>query len=225
MIVFKLAYCLALSLGAATDNAKSPLIADMDRDITAFYKRYRESDSDRDKMNAVVDLCQLHNQVWSDPRYAMIEKLRGMRNKLVFQLKAAEKDIRKSLPEGMGDSRGAARHKSFAGRSDFASPGDDPSRSADGLRREMINALLLGLQYTPGPDQIAVHAGSFAGDDYGPELVALIEATIHPEHWDTNGGPGHIQYYRPVMVIVARAGSVTHDDTTDVLQRLRDSGQ
>jgi hypothetical protein len=173
----------------------------------------------------IVDLCQLHNQVWSDPRYAAIEKLRGMRNQLVFQLRVAQKDIRKSLPAKLGETRSASRGEDFAARGGFTSPGDEPSRSGDALRRELINALLIGLQYTPGPDQIAVHAGSFAGDDYGPDLVALIEATIHPEHWDTNGGPGHIQYYRPVMVIVARAGSVAQDDMSDLLQGLRDSGR
>jgi hypothetical protein len=159
----------------------------------------------------------LHNQIWSDPRYGSIEKLRGMRNQVVFQLKTAQKELRKSF--GM-PSRRAARGDHPDQELEF-SLGEQ--RRRDEVSRALLQSLLLGLQYAPGPDHLAVHAGSFGGGDNGPELIALIESTIHPEHWDVNGGPGHIHYYRPVMALIVRASSVTHDDLGGFLQQLRDN--
>ena len=225
MVWLKLACCFIWSIGAARGDERPTLIADLDRDVTAFYQRFRESDSDHDKLNAIIDLCQLHNQILGDPRYATIEKLRGMRSQVVFQLKAAQKVIRKSLAAAAKASVGGSRDEGAASQRRFLSPVADQTPDGDALRQELVNALLIGFAYTPGPDQIAVHAGSFGGGDYGPELIALIESTIHPEHWDTNGGPGNIYYYRPVMALVVRAGSVVHDDLTDMLQVLRDNGQ
>lgn len=216
--------CAAVGLSRGDGSDQPALIADMDRDISAFYQRFRAAESLREKANAAIDLCQLHQQIWSDPRYASIEKLRGMRNRVVFQLKAAQKEIRKSLgePRLSGKQRPDEVAREDEHRSD--SFGDQQARTAE-LEDAMFQSLLLGLLFAPGPGQIAVHGGAFGGDDYGPELIALIESTIHPEQWDTNGGPGHIQYYRPVMALVVRASSVDHDDLTDLLQGIRNNGQ
>ncbi len=218
MVLLKLICCLVGSMALIDGGRKPALIADMDRDNTAFYKRFREADSDRAKANAIIDLCQLHNQIWSDPRYSSIEKLRGMRYKIVFELKAAQKELRKKF--GKQDSK-----PNDAEPDGTASQQASLASASQGNRDAWTDPLLIGLQYAPGPNQIAVHAGSFGGGDNGPELVALIEATIHPEHWDTNGGPGHIHYYRPVMVLVVRAGSSQHEDVSGLLEGLRESGR
>lgn len=224
MLSIKLVFCaVAFTYFGGEDN-KPNLIADMKRDCTAFYERYRKADSDRAAANAVFDLCQLHNQVWSDPRYSAIEQLRGLRSKLVFQLKAVQKDWRKKSPSSSlqqssrskADDGELSQRAALAAETQVSSLADSPG---------WLNPLLIALQYTPGPNQIAVHAGSFGGGDNGLELVALIEATIHPEHWDINGGPGHIHYYRPVMALIVRAGSAEHDQVSGLLQGLRELGR
>lgn len=222
MAFLKFVFCVCCCLGTATDT-KPPLIADLDRDVTAFYKRFQDGQTDRAKMNAIVDMCQLHNLIWSDPRYSQIEKLRGMRNKIVFQLKAAEKHIGKSL--GLKAKSNSKQRAAGDPSGEIVSPGNLAGKRTPTIRDSLVDALLMSLPYAPGPDQIAVHAGSFGGGDYSPELIALIQSTIHPEHWDINGGPGHIHYYRPVMALVIRAGSEVHDQTADLLQRLRENGQ
>ncbi len=218
MVMLKLICCWVGSMTLIEGGSKPALIADMDRDNTAFYKRFREGDSDRNKANAIIDLCQLHNQIWSDPRYSLIEKLRGMRNKVVFELKTAQKVLRKKNGATNGIPVGSTSDGTASQQAAFAT-------TSQNNRDAWLDPLLIGLQYTPGPNQIAVHAGSFGGGDNGPELVSLIEATIHPEHWDINGGPGHIHYYRPVMVLIVRAGSVQHEDMSNLLEGLRESGR
>jgi hypothetical protein len=214
MWLLKTTLLFAAMLPAGDDRTRPALIADTDRDIDAFYDRYREAQTDRQRANAILDLCQIHNQIWSDPRYASIEKLRGMRNRVVFQLKTAQKALRKSgaTEESNGDDGAESQRNGLTN--------DDPQ-----LASIYKDNLLLGWQYAPGPGQAIVHAGSFAGDDNAPQLIALIESTIHPEHWSTNGGPGNIHYYRPVMALIIRAGSAQHDDVARLLQGVRDNGR
>ena len=63
--------------------------------------------------------------------------------------------------------------------------------------------------------------GRFGGnDDYGEQLVELIQQTIAPTTWDVNGGPGSIYYWRPGRSIVVRQMGDVHDQIGDVLQQL-----
>jgi hypothetical protein len=218
MALLQFLVCLMVS-AAVDDRVHVAHVADMDRDIAAFSARIRAAATEGAKANAILDLCQLHNQIWIDPRYAKIDKLRGMRSKAVFILKSAQKELRQSA------AKSAAPVAADGGEGQASQRGALSRDASDGgMEPPWLDSLLVGLQYAPGPGQLSVHAGSFAGDDHGPELVALIEATIHPEQWDTNGGPGHIHYYRPVMAMVVTAGSLQHEEVSGLLQGLRDSG-
>ncbi len=64
-----------------------------------------------------------------------------------------------------------------------------------------------------------------ADDDYGPELVDLIQKTIAPTTWDVNGGPGVIYYWRNQRALVITAGDDVHDDVADVLEQLQRAGR
>ncbi len=64
-----------------------------------------------------------------------------------------------------------------------------------------------------------------ANDDYGQQLVDLIQRTIVPASWDVNGGPGSIYYWRPGRALVVRQTQQTHEDLAGVLQQLRRAGQ
>ncbi len=56
--------------------------------------------------------------------------------------------------------------------------------------------------------------------DNGADLVALIEKTIDPQFWRSNGGPGTIHYYAPSGVLVIRASQEVHDRVYDLLFKL-----
>jgi len=107
------------------------------------------------------------------------------------------------------------------------------SRSSDDEQgqRELAEALSAHLQLASqtlgGPS--AVFAGAAGGgavvDDFGDELIDLITNTIHPSHWNTNGGPGSIVYFRPALALVVRASSEVHSDVRNVVGALRDAGK
>lgn len=76
------------------------------------------------------------------------------------------------------------------------------SRLADDLRRD------------------AAARGGAAQDD-GQALVELIEATIAPQSWDVNGGPGTIRYWPAWHVLVVRQTEDVHEQIGGVVYGLR----
>jgi len=63
-----------------------------------------------------------------------------------------------------------------------------------------------------------------ARDDYGDELVELIQTTIAPTTWDVNGGPGSIYYWRNQRAIVVRQMGDVHDQIGGLLEQMNRLG-
>ena len=72
------------------------------------------------------------------------------------------------------------------------------------------------------PEQAA--RGGGAVRDWGETLVELIQATISPDHWDVNGGPGSIVYYPNLKVLVVRASGDAHGRVGGLFGGLRRAG-
>lgn len=66
--------------------------------------------------------------------------------------------------------------------------------------------------------------GRQPNDDYGQQLVDLIQKTIAPSTWDVNGGLGTIYYWRPGRALVVRQTGEVHDQMGDALGQLRRAG-
>jgi len=66
--------------------------------------------------------------------------------------------------------------------------------------------------------------GRLPNDDYGQQLVDLIQRTIAPGSWDVNGGLGSIYYWRPGRALVIRQTGAVHDDLGGALDQLRRAG-
>ncbi len=66
--------------------------------------------------------------------------------------------------------------------------------------------------------------GQPGGGDLGPDLVDLIERTISPPIWDSNGGPATIVYFQPRQALVVRATQEAHRDVRHLLIGLRAAG-
>ena len=84
---------------------------------------------------------------------------------------------------------------------------------------------VLGQQAGAAAGPAAAAGANNAADDYGPELVNLIQTTIAPATWDVNGGPGVIYYWRNQRVLVVSASDDVHDEVGDVLEQLQRAGQ
>jgi general secretion pathway protein D len=61
-------------------------------------------------------------------------------------------------------------------------------------------------------------------DDYGPELVELIENTIARGSWESQGGLGSIYYWRPGHALAIRQTDEVHRDLADLMGQLRKAG-
>lgn len=70
-----------------------------------------------------------------------------------------------------------------------------------------------------GPARIP--AAARTPNDYGPDLVELIQQTISPATWDINGGNGAIVYYAPLRALVVRAPAEIHEQIGGLLGQLR----
>jgi hypothetical protein len=57
--------------------------------------------------------------------------------------------------------------------------------------------------------------------DTGWQLVELIDRIVHPDFWESHGGPGTLHYYAARRVLVVRATSDVHQDLKDLLAALR----
>lgn len=72
--------------------------------------------------------------------------------------------------------------------------------------------------------------GGFAGggqqgnDDYGQDLVDLIQKTIAPTSWDVNGGLGSAYYWRQQRAIVVRAEQGVHEEISELMDQLNRMG-
>jgi len=75
-----------------------------------------------------------------------------------------------------------------------------------------------------GPSALLARGGRAGPADYGPELVDLIERTINPDFWDTNGGPGTIVYFQPLHCLVITATGEMHQNVGGLLGGLRAAG-
>lgn len=59
-------------------------------------------------------------------------------------------------------------------------------------------------------------------DDYGPNLLELIEKTIAPGTWESQGGPGRIFYWRNGRAMVISQTQEAHEDLADLIGQLHE---
>jgi hypothetical protein len=83
----------------------------------------------------------------------------------------------------------------------------------------------LGNQNRPAQGGFAGNPANNFPPDAGEDLVALIQKAIAPAHWDINGGPGSIYYWRPRHALVIRASEEVHEQIGGVLGQLHKGQQ
>jgi hypothetical protein len=66
----------------------------------------------------------------------------------------------------------------------------------------------------------AVQGGAPANDDYGPDLVDMIQKTVYKDIWDVNNGPATIYYWRHGRALIVTAPDEVHEQLMDTLDQL-----
>lgn len=218
----------SIERGMVIESGKRPY-AQMERDFRAFVIRETRAQSDRERVSAIEDLCDLYEELKQDPRLTTSAVLQGYKAKYYGRLQRLKRDLE-------GEMKRKERQASKSSNASFgegAFPATDP-RPTDQARLEAEAAGSFSEQFpllfaaNGGPTPLFWYAGGRYGGgangDYGDDLVRLIQRTIKPDFWDVNGGPGSIYFYRPLNALVIRATSEVHHDLGGALDGLRKAG-
>lgn len=178
----------------------------------------------RRRAELITALCQLHQQMVADPRYATSPTLQEYRAQLWSRLRKIKGELAKGLATA---DRPPSRR-----RGTTTSAAEEPS-ILEGVDATVLAAadmsawsLALAAQAAGSPASAVLgYGGAAVPPDYGPALVALIERTINPAFWDVNGGPGSIVYYAPLHCLVVRATTEIHGQVGGLVEGLRAAGR
>jgi hypothetical protein len=196
----------------AATNEPRPFHA-IQSEISELLKREAQAGKDLAKRAEVVRrMCELHGEIVADVRYAESETLQEYRVRLWSRLRPVQTDLKQQL----------AKSAAKSGEKPVVPDQERPVDPEAVIAAESLAATLdLSDQSQGGPGYLIGFGGRAGPADHGAELVDLIERTINPAFWDTNGGPGTIVYYAPLRCIVVRATSEMHGRVGGVLGVLR----
>lgn len=153
------------------------------------------------RAKVVREMCALHAQIVSDPRFTTSDALKQYRGQLWSRLTKVKGALVREF--GRAESLPAADEVSLA------------------MSASLGDSLAILEQTQGGPGQWAALGGGAVAADWGPDLVELIERTINPAFWDVAGGPGTIVYYGPLQCLVVRATSEVHGQVGGLVGELR----
>jgi hypothetical protein len=141
-----------------------------------------------------------------------------LKSRLTRLAEAIRKDHRPQVNETGSERVGA--NSSSSGLGGPTGPNDGLGRSPHEDGRSAVPSV--------AGDSLAVNkpvpASGLPGggpQDEGQALVDLIEATIAPETWDVNGGPGVIRYWPAWHVLVVRQTDDVHEQIGGIVHGLR----
>lgn len=209
------------------ENDDHRSIGEFRSDLKVFMKLSKNKD-EQIQRNAIFNLCVLHDELVRHPEFESNPIIQGFRMTAAQRMKKFGDDVakqearlaRKTKPNSSieQDIQGFDAPKT----SDGDSNGEPSKLSAEINIASSMSHFSMG-QFSGGPNQLFNYAGGrFAPPwDHGPELVALIENTIHPSTWRRNGGNGNIHYFRPVRALVVSSTQEANDDMVDLMRKLR----
>ena len=191
----------------ATAAVKRPF-HEIQNELSDLLKREALTKDDSERAALVRRMCALHGEILRDPRHEYAEAMKGYRVQVWARLKRIQSDLKNQI----------ARLRKVKA----PEVGTDPELLAgsDSLAAT-LSLLDASLQ---GPSALLARGGRAGPADYGPELVDLIERTINPDFWDTNGGPGTIVYFQPLHCLVITATGEMHQNVGGLLGGLRAAG-
>lgn len=212
--------CLA-ALGsepsAAENKAEPRPFHAIGAEISDLLRREALAKESTARAGVVQRMCELHGEILRDSRYSTSDTLAEYRLRLWSRLRRVQTDLKQQI------ARTGQKHDKQAA-DDYATLAAADSTSiaaADSL----AESLAMLDQSQGGPGYLFGFGGRAGTPDFGQDLVDLIEQTINPAFWDTNGGPGTIVYYAPLRCIVVRATSEMHGNVSGLVGGLRAAGK
>lgn len=216
-------------------------------DVKAFMK-LSKNDDEQTQRNAIFNLCELHRELVADSRFESSTQIQSFRRVVANRLENYSKDVKKRLAieerkqkKSKNSSANKLASTSYADDKDTNSDSNEPTSSSgekdpsetsdseeyDAMYQAASDSYNSMTKLSGGPNNLFNYAGGrFAPPwDHGPELVALITNTIDPSFWRQNGGNGSIHYFQPLRVLVIGATTRVHQDTHELLWKIREAGR
>lgn len=174
-------------------------------ELSDLLKREALTKDAAERAELIRRMCALHHEVLKDPRHEYAEAMKGYRAQVWARLKRIQLDLKNQI---------AREQKVKAPQ-----VGTDPELLA--ASDSLAASLNLLDNSVGGPSALLARGGRAQIDVNGRDLVDLIEQTINPDFWDTNGGPGSIRYFAPLMCLVITATGEMHQNVGGLLGGLR----
>jgi hypothetical protein len=209
----------AVAQSTQEDSQSERPIHEMRRDMKSFLQRSK-SDVPEDKAAAVYDLCILHHEVVTDSRFENNRSLVSVRAVVGNRLKKCKREY--ELAELRAERERKKQNRVLGIEEGDKSFEVDAETSTEYvLASTMAEYLHYTGSLTGGPAEVFTYAnGNFAPGD-AQDLIRLIETTINPATWRTNGGSGDMFWYRPACALVVSASAQTQDQISDLLRQMR----
>lgn len=196
---------------------------EISKDMQEMLKREALAKTPQERTAAILELCELYRELAGDSRLIISDTLKEYKGTIRNRLHRSKIDIKNHLAR--------ERKKAAKGRKPANENSELLAAQAQAASYSLADQMSLISSTLGGPGQVfeagAASRGAFGGGmvTYADDLIDLIERTISPESWETNGGNGAIVYYPGLMALVVSATSEVHSELGDVLDNLREAGR
>lgn len=220
LVVSQCALATAAETGAAKFDSRTTAAASAasewplhvaKREMSLLMKSEATARSPVERGAVIEQLCELHARMVSDERFATSDTLKSYRAQIYSRLVRVQNDLKRQL--------------ALEARQPVDEQTVEASRLSQAIGDAVSHSLARQQQVVGDIPQFVALGGAPVPADYGRSLVELIERTINPAFWDTNGGPGTIVYYAPLQCLVVRATSEVHGRVGGVVEDLRAAGE
>lgn len=205
MLVKRIAKSLALlfvlfCLNSTAVGART--FIEINREIKAWLNAEATSNTRFEQADCIYAMVELYSEIMQHPKLTVSPTLNGHRVVLRGRLMHVRDELRRKLV-----------------RAERSGEVDKDSLLMNSLMEQMRLADSLGGGVTSGLG-LGGNAGA-AELDSARQLIDLIESTIDPNTWESNGGQAVVIYYAPLHVLVVRANSNVHAKVALLLAKLR----
>ena len=180
-------------------------LRDAVREALPRWARPKDEDAER----AAVEFLVLYEELQKDDRLAD-----SQREYLKTKVRLRLLDLGEQISKRIAREKRLAKNKA-KGEDPLPASIDLPQHKGEPLAQNVGVA-----NFAAGFGSAGFGRRGGQGNDYGPQLVDLIQRTVAPMSWDVNGGPGSIDYWVPGRAIVVRQTDAVHEDIGGLLRQL-----
>ena len=203
--------CLFGADSASLDADVRPLY-ELRRAMSEVMQEEAGAKTNSERAAAIHKMAELYLELKRDPRRHTSDTLREYKAVLWSRLTRIQRELERRFgksnqppTQSLGSAESLTTSKSLAANLDLAAQSLGGPMALVGQARSAAGA----------------RGGAAGPPDFGPTLVDLIERTISPDFWDTNGGPGSIVYFRAFHCLVVRASGEVHGEIGGLLGKLK----